>query len=109
MPAIRVLIRDMHPLLQSTVAAMLRDDQGITVLEPEPGDAVVAADVIIVSASALLAFDDLDYAPGGIVAIAHDISSARIVRFTQIRWPLQEEKRDDIGAAIRFAATGVAR
>lgn len=111
MSAIRVLIGDMPAILQSTVAEMLEDEDGIVVIDSETRSGrdhhdvdvmLVAADRIV---SGLGRFGSGSTAwPVGIVAIADDIQTATIIQVSQSHWPLADQHNDSIGTAIRLAA-----
>jgi hypothetical protein len=110
MSAIRVLMCDMPPMLQSMVREMLQAEADIEIL-PSPGkDAPVPAgiDVLLVSEKD---FADTEMRVGqiaslgtsGIVAIGDDIKHATIVHFQYSDRDLTSDGRIDVSTAIREA------
>jgi hypothetical protein len=110
MSAIRVLIGDMPAMLQSMVAAMLDAEEDMILIDPNSlgNDPQLARDidVMLVAADRLSPnwlVGDKAVLPAGIIAIADDARSATIIHFAQTHWPLSDNIRDSIGAAIRRA------
>lgn len=114
MSAIRVLIHDIPPLLRSAVTAILQNEEGIILLDPDSLDCEAdggsaLADVVLVSASNPLiggpGFGIPEHAlPRGVVAIADDARAATTIRLSHEHWPLVDSRRDSIASAIRIAA-----
>lgn len=111
MSAIRVLIGDMPSMLVSMVTAMLDAEEGIILIDPNSfgNDPQQASDIDVM----LVAADRLSPGwlagnaaalPAGIVAIADDARTATIIHLAQTHWPLSDNSKDNIGAAIRRAA-----
>lgn len=111
MSAIRVLIGDMPAMLQSMVTAMLDAEEDMILIDPKSlgDDSQRASDVDVM----LIAADRLSPTrlagstaalPIGIIAIADDARTATIIHLAQTHWPLSDNSKDSIGAAIRRAA-----
>lgn len=108
MAAIRVLIGDMPPMLQSLVIEMLQDEDDIVVIGRAgvTGDPV---DVMLLSTDDLLASSTTigeiaALSPSGIVSIDGNVRNATIIHLKQQRWPFNDSEKDSISAAIRAAA-----
>jgi hypothetical protein len=114
MSAIRVMIGDMPPMLQSMVVAMLQSEDDILLIDSDAAEAARQdnrADVNVILTSLSRLQSDATYlgdlaslSPNGIVAIADNAREATIIHFTKSHWPLLDSRKDSIGAAIRTAA-----
>lgn len=110
MPAIRVLIGDMPPLLRSLVEGMLDDDPQfeITSNGQRPG-AAAHPDVLVISESAMSRIVPLSALPEGgnalgVVAIAANGLDAAVVRLSAYRRRIDCEPRQTLSEAILDAA-----
>lgn len=108
MAAIRVLIGDMPPMLQSLVTEMLQDEDDIVVIgragvTGDPVDVMLLSTDDLLSSSATLG-EIAALAPNGIVSIDGNVRNATIIHLKQQRWPFDDSEKNSISAAIRAAA-----
>lgn len=108
MAAIRVLIGEMPPMLQSLVTEMLQDEDDIIMIG-RVGTTADPVDVMLLSTDDLLSSSTTlgeiaALSPNGIVSIDGNVRNATIIHLKQRRWPFNDSKKDSISAAIRAAA-----
>ena len=110
MPAIRVLIGDMPPLLRSLVEGMLDDDPQFEITSNgQRFGAAAHPDVLVISENAMSRIVPLaalqDAGSGlGVVAIAPDGLDAAVVRLSAYRRRIDREPRQTLSEAILDAA-----